>query len=285
MHSSKNMVPALVRRIIRRSIWRYRQATWRGRTLPDFIIIGAQKSGTTSLYHYLGQHPHLVPSRVKEIHWFDGGLKPDVDNFLKGEAWYRAYFPLRRHLDKHQQVFEASPLYLFNPLVPKRIAELIPQVKLIAILRNPVQRAISHYYHERRIGYESLPLMEALRAEEQRLKPLIDKEDYKSDGFIHYSYKIRGHYHEQIKRYLNHFAIKNILLINSEMLLRQPSVTLQRVFRFVGVDTEFTIDDLTPRHVASYRTGTEPEVYDYLKEYFRPHNQALYELVGENYGW
>lgn len=264
---------------------KYRQITWSNRFLPDFIIIGAQKSGTTSLYDYLSQHPQLRPSYKKEVHFFDGGLDPNVDNFKKGEAWYRSNFPLKRNTGNNQKAFEASPLYIFNPLAPQRISELIPKVKLIAVLRNPVERAISHYFHEKRKGFESLPIMQALKAEDERLKPVIDKQDYKNNIFIHHSYKNRGLYHEQLKRYLNYFPMSNILVINSETLFMQPHDTLRRVFQFVDVDAEFTINDIEPRNVGSNRIEIDPEAYEYLEDYFQPHNQDLYELVGKNYGW
>ena len=280
----RRMMPNRAKTIARDMIFKFRKRTSSNRVIPDLIIIGAQKSGTTSLFVYLSQHPHLLPSYVKEVHFFDGGLNPNVDNFNSGETWYRAHFPLKKNAS-NKKVFEASPLYLFNPLAPQRISELIPEVKLIAILRNPVERAISHFFHEKRGGGESLPIMEALQSEEKRLEPIIDKQDYKSNLFIHHSYKNRGLYHDQLKRYLKFFPMGSILVINSEDLFTQPDDTLRRVFQFVGVDTEFTINDLKPRNVRSNRNKIDPDVYEYLEDYFRPHNQELYKLIGEDYGW
>jgi hypothetical protein len=267
------------------ALWKYRQATWRNRPLPDFIIIGAQKCGTTSLYHFLAQHPQLTPSYVKEVHFFDGGPDPRIDNFRKGPAWYRAHFPLMKTVSTRQKTFEASPMYIFNPLVPKRIADLVPEVKLIALLRDPTERAISHYFHERRKGREPLGIMEALQSEEARLGPVLGRQDYKNDIFGHQSYKSRGLYHDQLERYLHHFQRESFLLINSEKLLTEPQNSLRRIFEFVEVDAGVTIDDLQPRHVTRNRSKITPDVYEYLKDYFRTHNQALYELVGEDYGW
>jgi len=280
----RRMMPNRAKKIARDMILKFRKRTSSNRVIPDLIIIGAQKSGTTSLFEYLSQHPRLMPSYVKEVHFFDGGLNPNVDNFNCGETWYRAHFPLKKNAS-NKKVFEASPLYLFNPLAPQRISELIPEVKLIAILRNPVERAISHFFHEKRGGGESLPIMEALQSEEKRLEPIIDKQDYKSNLFIHHSYKNRGLYHVQLKRYLKFFPMGSILVINSEDLFTQPDDTLRRVFQFVGVDTEFTINDLKPRNVRSNRNKIDPDVYEYLEDYFRPHNQELYKLIGEDYGW
>ena len=285
MYSLKKFTPSWAKTVEQRLILSYRQATRHNRNLPDFIIIGAQKSGTSSLYYYLSQHPHLMPSHRKAVHFFDGGLNPNVDNFKKGQAWYRSHFPLKRNINNYQKAFESSPLYLFNPLVPKRIYELIPEVKLIAVLRNPTERAISHFFHEKRNDRESLPILEALQAEEERLRLVIDKQDYKNDIFGYHSYKKRGLYHEQLKRYLNYFSMNNILVINSTTFFAEPDDTLRRVFDFVGVDTEFTVTDLKPRNVGSNRTEISQDVHEYLEDYFRPHNQALYELVGQNYGW
>jgi uncharacterized SAM-binding protein YcdF (DUF218 family) len=107
----------------------------------------------------------------------------------------------------------------------------------------------------------------------------------KNDIFIHYSYKTRGVYHEQLKRYYNYFPMSNILVLNSDAIFTQPNDTLRRIFEFFGVDTEFTVDDLKPRNVGTNRTKVDPDVYEYLGNYFRPHNRELYELIEENYAW
>ncbi len=182
------MIKGRLDALLRRLVWEYRQATWRTGSLPDFIIIGAQKSGTTSLYSYLSQHPQLLPSIHKAVHFFDGGLDESADNFEKGEAWYRAHFQLRMHA--HERTFEASPLYIFNPLAPKRIYDLVPEAKIIAVLRNPTERAISQYFHEKGgKNRDPLSIREALREEETRLKAAVRAKDYKNDSFIHHSYR------------------------------------------------------------------------------------------------
>lgn len=285
MKSLNDMFPSWIKIILYKTISKYRLLTWQYRGLPDFIVIGAQKSGTSSLYYYLGQHAQLKSAYEKEVHFFDGGLNSKVDNYQKGEPWYRSHFPLYRNTGMDQKIFEGSPFYIFNPLVPKRIAEFLPEAKLIAILRNPTERAISHYFHEKRKGRESLPIMDALQAEEERLKAVIENKDYKNEIYKNYSYKSRGLYYNQIKRYLDYFQMNNILVINSEKLFLEPDSTLRRIFQFVGVDAELMVRDLKPRNVANNRTEVESCVYDYLENYFRPHNQMLYKLIGENYGW
>ena len=117
------------------------------RMLPDFVIIGAQKSGTSSLYDFVVQHPAILPAAKKELHYFSLGYK-------KGEYWYRLRFPIRAS----QKLLsgEASPIYLFYPMVPGRMKKLLPDVKLIVILRNPVDRAYSHYHDTKRKKRETV---------------------------------------------------------------------------------------------------------------------------------
>jgi hypothetical protein len=281
----KNFAQRVVGSVKRRSANKYREVTWRSRILPHFIIIGAQKSGTTSLFHYLSQHPQLIRAYKKEIHYFDGGINPSVDTFEKGPAWYRMHFPLERDVRDDQRVFEASPLYIFNPLAPQRMHDLIPEARLIAVLRDPTDRAISQYFHVKRRGFEPLPILEALQAEEERLKPVLEAKAYNDERYRVFSYKSRGVYHEQIKTYLPFFPMSRLLILNSGALFAEPAETLRKVFEFVGVDPDYTVANLKPRNVAANKTDVDPAVYAYLDDYFRPHNEALYELIGQDYGW
>ena len=149
----KPPLPELVRRRIELKL---RKATSGMRALPDFIIAGAQKCGTSSMHQYLTQHPRLLAGSIKEIHFFDGGLDPVWDKYAEGEALYRSYFPLRSTVrQKRALCFEASPDYMFNPAAAERMARMVPDAKIVVLLRDPVERAISHYFHELRRGRES----------------------------------------------------------------------------------------------------------------------------------
>lgn len=129
--------------------WAGRRLTANWRALPDFIVIGAQKGGTTPLSHYLmEQHPSVIPPTDKEVHFYDR-------NYEKGIRWYKAHFPLLRLLDQGTATGEASPYYLAHPHVPGRIALNQPSVKMIALLRDPKSRAISHYHMSVRKGRET----------------------------------------------------------------------------------------------------------------------------------
>lgn len=276
---------AVLNTIKRRVLRPCRQLSWKRRALPDVIVLGAQKAGTTSLYNYLAQHPKLHKSFAKEVHYFDGGRNPAVDTFQLGEPWYRAHFPLRSKLGPGEMAFEASPLYLFTPLAPPRIRDLVPHAKLIALLRDPAERAVSHYFHEQRKGKDTLPIREAFAAEEERLAPILAAEDYKNDRFATWSYQRRGQYAEQLKRYFALFPREQVLVLNSDAMFTAPDATLRRVFEFIGIDASFTVPNLKPRNVAGNRTDVDPAVYEALREHFEPHNRELYDLLGEDYGW
>ena len=125
--------------------------------LPNFLIIGAQRCGTTTLYNQLVSHPDISPATTKELHYFD-------INFSKGIQWYKEQF------NDERIIGEASPYYIFHPLCPKRIFDIIPEVKIIVLLRNPVERAYSHYWHEIRLGKENLSFEDAISEESSRIK-------------------------------------------------------------------------------------------------------------------
>ena len=146
------------------------------RVLPDFIVIGCQKCATTSLYDYLIQHPNISSATEKEIHFFDS-------NYNVGITWYRSFFPTvfsKQFSKLRKEKFvtgEASPMYIFNPIVSKRILSILPNVKLIAILRNPIDRAYSHYNMQVKNGYETLSFEEAIKNEEKRIMGEREKEE------------------------------------------------------------------------------------------------------------
>lgn len=257
----------------------------RGRTLPDFIIIGAQKAGTTSLYHYLSQHPEIVLSARKELHYFD-------HSYQKGEYWYRGQFPSVRRNKAVKQIItgEATPNYIFHLRCPSRIRETVPDIKLIAVLRNPVDRAISHYSHVRRYAAEPLSMMEAFLQEQNRLAPEIERMRvdpyYKSTIHQYYSYLSRGKYLDQLERYRNVFPRDRLFLLKAEDLFSNPTMVLEEVYTFLGVSNFFVPDDLCPRNVGGYdRNAASKDVIRFLDDYFRPHNRRLNEYLGRDFGW
>ena len=217
------------------------RATQRLRVLPDFLIIGAQRAGTTSLYRYLMQHPSVSGCLLgKGAHYFD------ID-YARGEGWYRGHFPTNARKQVALMrgsgllVGEGSPYYLFHPLVPARVAELLPNVRLIAMLRDPTLRAYSHYRHFVRRGIEPLPTFEAaLDAEPQRLhgevERLLADPAYRAWNLQHFSYVARGLYAEQLDRWLERFPRERLLLIKSEDFFAEPARSYASVESFLGLD-------------------------------------------------
>jgi hypothetical protein len=191
--------------------------------LPTFILGGAQKSGTTMLHHYLRAHPDIfIPRRPQELHFFD------LDrNYARGVEWYARHFAPATAA--HRAVGQTSPMYLYAPDAAKRIAGLLPDVKLIFILRNPVDRTYSHYWHEIKKGRETLDFEAALAAEARRLAA----GDAARRAF---SYVDRGRYAAQLQRYFDVFPREHILVLRTEDLGRDPERTLDACARFLGVE-------------------------------------------------
>ncbi|MGH7515389.1 MAG: sulfotransferase domain-containing protein [Gemmatimonadales bacterium] len=259
----------------------YRLLTGPLRGLPSALIIGAQKGGTTSLFKYLVQHPDVLRPITKEIHFFDL-------HHTRGLAWYRSNFPYAHRLRGGGLTLDATPYYLAHPLVPERVAQLLPDIKLIAVLRNPIDRALSHYQHEVRGGRESLSFAEAIAQEPERLaqeeERLRTQPDYYSYNHQRYSYARRGLYHEQLERWLRHFPRSQLLVLQSERMFRDPSVAMGGVHRFLGLRPH-ELRQYKPYHKGNYHRGIPEELRAKLAGYFEPHNRRLFEWLGEEFDW
>ncbi|HVH03426.1 MAG TPA: sulfotransferase domain-containing protein [Amaricoccus sp.] len=260
------------------------------RVLPDFVIIGAQKSGTSSLYRYLAQHPQVRESTVKEVHYFDGGIEEGTDTYALGERWYRGHFPLASEMAPGVQAYEASPLYLLHPLAAERMARLLPRVKLVAILRNPTDRALSHYFHNVRKNAvrrckEELAPGAAMAAEADRLAPVLARGDYGDEAYRAYSYKARGRYLEQLERYWAHFPRESLLVLRAEDLFEDPAGLMGGLCDFLGLDRPAGGGDFRPANVGTNREAVDAGVRAELDAYFAPMNRALSAALGRDFGW
>jgi hypothetical protein len=260
----------------------YRQLTAPLRGLPSALVIGAQRSGTTSIFNYLVQHPDVLPPLGKEIHYFDF-------HYSRGVRYYRGRFPYSHRLREGTITLDATPYYLVHPLVPQRAAQLLPDVKLIALLRNPIERAYSHYQHEVRDGREPLSFVEAIDREAERLageeERLRNEPGYYSWNHHRYSYTHRGLYIEQLRRWLQHFPRSQLLVLQSEFMYRQPAEATARVHRFLGLK-----DHRLERYEDTYQRGNyersmPPELRTRLARYFEPYNRELFQFLGEEYDW
>lgn len=260
----------------------------RGRLLPDFVIIGAAKGGTTSLYGWLSRHPYVAPASRKEVHYFD------YDSF-KGLDWYRRHFPLESDRDRfaaeHGRPFltgEASPAYISHEWAPQRLATALPQAKLLATLRNPIDRAYSQFQMSRREQEEPLEsFLEAVEAEEARLAPEFARSRadrrYNSWPLGKWSYLWRSRYADQLERWLELYPREQLHVLTLEQLAADPQGTMDDVHAFLGLPPH-RYEDLKPLHTASYDAIT-PEERARLREYFAPHNERLYRLLGVDFGW
>ena len=198
---------------------RFRRPLAALRDTPDFMVIGAQRSGTSSLYRYLAAHPEGRPSVRKETEYF-------TRSYGEGPAWYRSHFTLRRR----GLSFEATPDYLFHPLAPARVATDLPDCRLVVLLREPAARARSHWQHMTRIGFEQLSFADALDAEPERtaadLARLEAGEPVVEGPLLRYSYRARGFYADQLERWRAVFPPEQMLLLRSEDLFGDPAATL-----------------------------------------------------------
>ncbi len=245
------------------------------RPLPDFIVIGAQKAGTTSLHKFLRRHPDVTASRTKEVHYFDSRTH-------LGDGWYRSQFPVRRLGASTPLAFETSPRYLFHPHAPERIKSVVPDVKLIALLRNPVDRAASAHQMEVARGREPLGLLEALQAEESRLRPFLDAAKYDERGIWDFAYKMRGIYADQLSRYFDSFDRAQILVVRSEDLFADPDAQLRTITTFLGIREMPDVGEFPRVRPGGVRGERHMplEAAEYLNDYFAPHNRRLEELLG-----
>lgn len=259
------------------------RATWRAHrsgpgSMPDFLVIGGMRCGTTSLFAYLADHPDVRPAIGKELQYFS--VFHD-----KGERWYRGHFP---PASPGRLTFEASPYYLYHPAVPARVAAAMPQGKFIALLRDPVERAYSHYKHSVERGVEPLSFADAIAAEEDRLAPYLAG-DLTSRGahaaLRSYSYASRGRYADQLERWYEHVPREQVLVIRSESMYADPRATYAACLEFLGL----------PGHEpAAFAVHSRPkpampaaggETLGELRQWFAPHNQRLGELLGWDDTW
>jgi hypothetical protein len=259
----------------------YRQWTSPLRGLPSALIVGAQRSGTTSLFNYLAQHPDVRQPLGKEIHYFDL-------HYARGIRWYRGRFPFRHRLRRGALTMDASPYYLLHPLAPERAARLLPGVKLVAILRNPIDRAFSHYQHEVRDGRETLSFPEAIEREAERLgeeeERLRRDPTYYSYNHHRYSYARRGRYLEQITRWMQHYPRSRLLVIQSERLFSEPAAVCAELYEFLGLRPH-RLEQYPVFYQGNYERAMAPDLRARLADYFEPHNRALYEWLGKAYDW
>ena len=274
----KNIVQKFIHGVCKRHIF---FMTSPFRVLPDFFIIGVVRSGTTSLYHYLGQHPSIKNAAYDELGYFD-------DNYHLGVNWYRSLFPTKNTNKKIQNkhgkflTFDDTPFYVYNPLVIKRILSDFPNSKIIVCLRNPIDRAYSNY---NLLINPKYTFEETIQLEMNEIKNL--QSELKDDSFLVDTFyeKIlaRGFYAKQLQLWYNVFPKDNILVISSEELASNTNNVLVEIFDFLNI-SNVEIKDLTKQNVRKF-PQMNSKTRETLIEYFKPYNDDLFNLINKNLNW
>lgn len=265
---------------------------------PNFLIIGAPKCGTTALARYLETHPQVFVAPEKELRYFDQSHDLGLD-------WYLDHF---RRAEDELAIGEATPTYMAHPQAPSRMAEVVPEARLVAILRNPVDRAYSHYWQVRRRGHEPRDFAQAVEQEHPAGVMSLEEQARAYLGF--------GQYMEQLSNFVPHYPRASIHVLILEELVAEPAVTLSELHRFLGVDDTFVPANIGRVYNPSYRyrswrfrsamlrarawtiapglarrldrlnrdESEYPAMDDAtrarLLEHFAPHNQALADWLG-----
>jgi Sulfotransferase domain len=264
------------------------RVTASARMRPAFLIVGAQRCGTTSMFKTLRQHPAvLAPPLQKGIHYFD-------KNYDRGAPWYRSHFPLRASAARVEGrvgvvpvTGESSPYYMFHPLAADRIAADLPGVRLVVLLRDPVERAISAYTHERARGYEDESFERALELEPERIADEAERmrsdPTYDSFHLQHNAYLTRGQYVDQLERLAATFGRDRIHVVDSQDFFERPAPAYAGVLDFLGLP-EFD-DAVFEQHNARPRSPMDPALAARLDEHFSPYDERLEGWLGQPPGW
>ncbi len=265
--------------------WATSTAPWRA--LPNFLIVGAKRGGTTSLYNYLLGHPQVWPmvpekQRVKGTYYFD------VNFYQRSQAWYRSHFAFEATLARNKAITgEATPYYLYHPHAARRAAALVPDVKIIMILRDPVDRAWSHHRERTGQGFEKLSFEEALDAEQVRTAGQVErmKADQKYQSLAHqmWSYVDQGRYLDGLLEWERWFSKHQILVLRSEDLYRDAEEVLDRVHHFLGLD-HFRLNHHKVWNLQR-RSPLEPAVRKRLSEELAADVDALEQHLGRSMEW
>ena len=239
---------------------------------PGFIIIGAGKSGTTSMYNYLKHHPNIIASNSKEVEFFG------FNKFNFGINWYQKQFPTAPDDGKKYLFFEASAGYIWRKDAPKDLFTSFPETKLIVMLRDPIDRAYSNYKMWMRAGKKPISFEDAI--------------DEKSSS-VDVNFVIKaGIYVNYLKQWLSYFPQDQFLIVRFEDFVLNPDATVNQVFRFIGLP-EFHHTSFPVAYVGSHNANypinrigdITPKTRKKLQEFYRPYNQELEELLGMQFNW
>jgi hypothetical protein len=276
-------------RAVRWSVVMAGQPTHRARMLPSLLIVGAQRCGTTSMFHVLSQHPAVISPlfKKKELHYFD-------HEYSRGIRWYQGHFPTRararvaaRGAGIPPVALEGSPYYMFHPLAPSRIHQDLPGVRLLVLVRDPVERAYSQHAHQVGLGLESEPFERALELEDARIageaERIVADPAYFSRNHWLYAYRTRGHYVDQLEHLESIFGRERVLVIDSGDFFADPGPVYDQVLEFLGLP-DCGRPAFTPQN-ARPRWPMPESVRARLEEHYRPHDERLAAWLGREPSW
>ena len=280
------------RQAAKKALRHYGSATAALRRGPDFVIVGAKRGGTTSLHNYLMEHPAiqpLFPSRqhIKGAHFYDS-------NYGRGLNWYRSHFPVEiagrpaaRPGLSRSVAGDASPYYLFHPLAAQRLAADFPDVKILINLRDPVERAYSHYKEATYHGRETLSFEAALEAESERLQGeaerIVAEPGYRSLAHEHQSYLSQSRYLDMLPRWFSLFPREQFHITVSEDFYADPDRYVNEVWRFLGLEPRNLRSRTRHNHQAA--PDIRPETRERLQDALADHHRDLAELLGRSLPW
>jgi len=248
------------------------------RVLPDFIIAGTVRSGTTSLYYNICEHPSVLSADYDEIGFFDR-------NYHLGVNWYRSMFPTQKHMKEiktktgNSITGEDTPFYFWRKDSAKRIFNLLPNCKIIIILRNPIDRAYSNYQLGKRTGWENLSFEETIEIEKKQLKNGLIPSQF--DDLR--SYLIKSIYSYQIKYWLDIFPKNQLKIISTEELSKNVKNTMSDLFKFLEISDYEIIkgqekkSEIYPEMIQDTRNE--------LKSVFKDYNEELFKLINKRFEW
>ena len=256
-----------------------RRSSSNRRALPDFLIIGAMKSGTTSLHSWLTASADIRRGVEKEVHFFD-------HHHARGEAWYRSSFPIAR---PGSVCGESSPYYLLHPRVPERVAETMPDVRLVAVLRHPIDRAYSHFQHSRSLGHETEPdFVRALELEAWRTDAAwarLEHGSVREREVEQFSYVRRGRYLEQVLRWEEHFPAESLLVLTTDDLQRDPAAAVDAVRRHVGLTAPASATGRLEQLNSRTYDDMDPAARAFLADALAEDVVGLEKHLGRRLGW
>lgn len=280
------------KRAVRTALMTVNRPTAGARMLPTFLIAGAARSGSASVFRALSEHPaigHPFLRGSREVHYFD-------NNYRRGLGWYQSHFPFRAQMERAARAvgvkaplaFESGIYYMFHPLAPERIKRDLPEVKLLVLLRDPVERAFSMHAHSVGFGYETETFERALELEDDRLageaERMVADPAYYSFSHQHHSYRSRGRYIEQLERLEQVFGRDRIHVVDSMDFWADPVPVYDGMLGFLELPS-VGYPDFQHMNARARPASMPDSVRAALEEHYRPYNERLATWLGREPSW